>query len=482
MNSDRGRISIDLCKIHRYDDLAVDLREKLSRLRAASPPVTSSRTVHLDESIEPFEAVRTDLVQQNGSINTARAEIGDLISGTHRQSAEGQCFVAESIFPLDHVHAGIAVSDILDQAGASFALLTGDPRLRDLDLRRTILIDTETTGLAGGTGTYAFLIGLGYFADGAFRIDQFFMRHPGHERAMLQAVGETLSQFDAVVSFNGKCFDWPLIETRHTYHRLPLKPRTPMHLDLLFPSRRLFRRRLSSCSLGSLEQSVLGLPGRVDDVPGWLIPQIYFDFLHYEDPWPLVPVFHHNRRDILSMLSLATRMSRHVTDPEDAMISEASDLFSLGRLLDDAGNIEAALVQYERALAAHSARNPSTDRQHSKSNSSTEQHEILTRIANAYKRLKRSDRASLLWETLIANGVNCTHPYVELAKHREHKQGDFLSAVRLTEDALILHKTLRTHIPHGRYEMEQMMLRHRLFRLKEKMSRNSGTDSTIATD
>ena len=122
-----------------------------------------------------------------------------------------------------------------------------------------MLLDTETTGLAGGTGTLVFLVGLGCFADGQFRVEQFFLRDPGEERAMLHRARRGARRFDAVVTFNGKCFDWPLIETRHAYHRVPLRPSAPLHLDLLFPARRLFRRRVGSCALGQLEAEALGI-------------------------------------------------------------------------------------------------------------------------------------------------------------------------------------------------------------------------------
>ncbi|HEV8633655.1 MAG TPA: ribonuclease H-like domain-containing protein, partial [Chloroflexota bacterium] len=245
-------------------------------------------------------------------------DVCDLVPGQHRSCADGRCFVAETRYPLDHVHAGAALSDLLAQPGDVFALLTGDGRLTGMDPSRTVLLDCETTGLAGGTGTYLFLIGLGYFADGGFRVDQFFLRDPSEERPALRVLGEVLGRFEAVITFNGKCFDWPLIETRHLYARVVLRPTLPLHLDLLFPARRLYRRRLGSCSLVDLERGVLGLPQRRDDVPGWLIPQLYFEYLRRRDGRALVPVFEHNRADILAMLALAVRMARLVAEPHPA--------------------------------------------------------------------------------------------------------------------------------------------------------------------
>src|SRR5205823_649078 len=161
-----------------------------------------------------------------------------------------------------HVHAGTPVSDLLAAQPDALALLSGDPRLAYVDPERAVLVDVETTGLAGGTGTYVFLIGLGYFADGQFRVDQFFLRDPSEERAMLGALADTLARFEAIVTFNGKCFDWPLIETRHLYNRVPIQPKAPLHLDLLFPARRLFRRRIGPCNLTAIEVGALRVAER----------------------------------------------------------------------------------------------------------------------------------------------------------------------------------------------------------------------------
>src|SRR5207253_1537008 len=119
----------------------------------------------------------------------------------------------------------------------------------------------------------------------------------------------------------------------HSYHRLPLRPSAPLHLDLLFPARRLFRRRIGSCALQQLEAEALGIGPRVGDVPGFLIPTLYFEYLRGRDGRPLVSVFEHNRRDILSMLSLAVRMARSIDDP--AGVDHATDVYSLGRLFED---------------------------------------------------------------------------------------------------------------------------------------------------
>ena len=376
-------------------------------------------------------------------------EIHEVVEGTHRSCSEGDCFVSSARYPLDHVHAGVAISDLLGHGGHTFATLTGDARLAALDPARAVLLDIETTGLAGGTGTYVFLVGLGYFAEGAFHLEQFFLRDPSQERAFLRVLGASLGRFDAVITFNGKCFDWPLVENRHHMMRVPLRPTAPLHVDLLFPARRLFKRRIGSCSLDALEQSVLGLGEREGDVPGWLIPTLYFDYLRCRDARPLARIFMHNRRDLLSMLALGVRLASHVADPLGSAPDEASDLLGLGRLFEDRGAPDTAIQCYERALQL------CVD--------TVDRAEALARLAGAYKRLREAERAVELWESLIAEGAVSIYPYVELAKYLEHRERAFDRALELTRRAMGLCGGARDHADLGK----------RLARLERKLGARS---------
>jgi uncharacterized protein YprB with RNaseH-like and TPR domain len=413
----------------------LDLRDRLARLGYSGATTT----------------VREQPAPQAAAPRKLYPDVRDLLVGSDR----GGCFVAESEYALDHVHAGTAVSELLDQSPEAYALLTGDERLRLMDPTRTVLIDCETTGLAGGTGTYAFLIGVGYFDGGRFRVDQFFMRDPSEERPALRALGEVLGRFDGVISFNGKCFDWPLIESRHVYTRIPLNPQFPLHLDLLFPARRLFKRRVGSCGLTELEQSVLGMPRRIGDVAGYEIPPLYFAYLRNRDGRPLLPVFEHNRADILTMLSLAVRMARHVADPSTAR--HGVDLYCLGRLFEDAGHLERAIACYEASLEQPAP-------------GLLEPGDVLGRIGGVYKRLRETERALAIWERLVDGGARSIYPYVELAKHLEHRARQYRRAAEVTERALVLHVATREWTAPGRYFAERTDLEKRLLRLSRKAS------------
>jgi hypothetical protein len=319
----------------------------------------------------------------------------------------------------------------------------------------------------------AFLIGIGYFAGMTFRIEQFFLRDPSEERAMLGALGDVLHRFEALITFNGKCFDWPIVETRHSIARLRLRPAAPLHLDLLYPARRLYRRRIGSCALGALERAILRLPPRVGDVPGWLIPTLYFDYLRTRDARPLVPVFEHNRRDILSMLALATTMARSVADPlRDAAI-EPLDLVSLGHFFDEAGIPVRAAQCYERAIAGLCLERDTRPLDHH--GVQIDHGEVITRLAGVYRRLRAVDRAVELWETLIRAGAGTIVPYVELAKYHEHRRRDTARAAELTAAALRRHELARPFTPPARYATDRRDLEHRLERLRRRIAVRQAT-------
>lgn len=414
-----------------------------------------SKPVELRDRLRGLGYFKSAEAQRPAPPRPRRPDVEEIVDGRYRECDVGRCFVAETRYPLDHVHAGIALSDLLGHAGEPLALLGKDPRLAFLAPERAVLLDIETTGLAGGTGTYAFLIGLGYFAEGAFQLDQFFLRDPGEERAMLAVLARTLGRFEAVISFNGKCFDWPLVETRHMYQRVPLRPAAPLHLDLLHPARRLFRRRLGACNLTRLEPGALGLDERQDDVPGWLIPTIYFDYLRERDARPLAPVFHHNRLDVLTMLALAVQMARQVADPDVAAFDHPTDLYSLGRVFEDAGRLKPAVRCYERSLTLAG---PDFDRA-----------EALASLAAAYKRLDDRERAVTLWQAMVDDGAASIYPYVELAKHLEHREKEHARAAELTRRAIDRHRANRAVMTSWRWHSDLADLEQRMARLERKL-------------
>ena len=193
------------------------------------------------------------------------------------------------------------------QMPAALRLLAPDAPAEVADAERWLFLDTETTGLAGGTGTYPFLVGLAWWEGGGLEVEQLFMREYSEEPSLLAALAERLAERPVLVTFNGKSFDWPLLETRYRMARTIPPPVPRAHLDFLHPARSLWRLRLGSVRLSQLERHVLGWD-RGADLASELIPRIYLDFVRGGRAEALVPVFHHNQMDLRGLAGLAGRI------------------------------------------------------------------------------------------------------------------------------------------------------------------------------
>src|SRR6202030_1976482 len=208
------------------------------------------------------------------------------------------------------------------------------------DPSKWLFLDTETTGLAGGTGTYAFLIGLAWWDAGALQVEQFFMRDFGEEHAILHEVASRLAERPVLVTFNGKSFDWPLLENRFTMTRSIPVPRLAAHLDLLHPARAVWKLRLGTVRLVELERQVLDAVrlgwNRQDDVPSSMIPQFFFCYLRGRSPLPLAGVVRHNAMDLRGLAALYTKLNS-LLDCQHGDETEALDLFGLSRYLQRRG-------------------------------------------------------------------------------------------------------------------------------------------------
>jgi uncharacterized protein YprB with RNaseH-like and TPR domain len=205
---------------------------------------------------------------------------------------DGQAVITDQIFN------GPGISSAYERLSSCFRTYPA----HGLDPATTVFLDTETTGLAGGTGTYVFLVGIGRFIGPAFHVRQLFMRHPGDERHVLTALERELVGQNGLVTYNGRTFDVPLLETRSRMHRRSLAV-PANHVDLLSPARAIWKHRLPNCALGTIERAVLGTRRDID-ASGWMIPQIYFDYLRTRQVDALIPVLEHNRTDIVSLARL----------------------------------------------------------------------------------------------------------------------------------------------------------------------------------
>ncbi|MGC9334233.1 MAG: ribonuclease H-like domain-containing protein [Anaerolineae bacterium] len=406
---------------------------------------------------------RLGLVQGAGQMRQPprrqRKPIEELIAGEVVDTDSGPFFRYREIYPLEHLHGQERLSTLLPHTPHGPAILARDDRLAGVDLERIAFVDTETTGLAGGTGTYAFLVGVGVFCAEGFALHQFFMRDFGEEPAQLQALGELLDDMEAVVSFNGKSFDLPLLETRFIMARQHPRLVDAPHLDLLPAARRLWKYRLASCALSSLEDAVLGVQRTQADVPGWLIPGLYADYARSGDAREMPRIFYHNAQDILSLVTLAARMC-DLLDAGRPLGSDlpGEDLYGLGRLLNEMGELDRAEAAYARAA---------------RSSRALEVREWAMRdLAYLLKRRERRLEALTWWKEL-ARSAKAVYAYEELAKHYEWQDGDLHQALGWTREAL----ALVTQWPPGSKRRATLVeLEHRMFRLERKLAGLSGAD------
>ena len=237
------------------------------------------------------------------------AAIRGALPGQSVQTEHGELHLIDEYLEPHHHHGRAPIMNALRVSSERLAQLALDPRLEEIDIKRALFLDTETTGLAGGTGTVPFLIGIGWFEDESLRIQQLFLPELGHEAPMLHWLRERIAQSSCLVSFNGKTFDWPLLRNRFVMNRVRA-PELPPHLDLLHCARRILRRRLRSVRLVEIEREVLGMY-REDDVSGALIPQLYFDYLDGGDISPIAKVIEHNANDLIALAALVAELVSH---------------------------------------------------------------------------------------------------------------------------------------------------------------------------
>lgn len=339
-----------------------------------------------------------------------------LVPGETVETGHGPFFLRRTMYGLDDYHGQWRIGDALGLSAQAAALLARTPELAGLPLESMIFLDTETTGLAGGTGTYVILVGIGYFeaASGPFVVEQCFMRGYGEERAMLTWLAARLARFEAMATFNGRTFDVPLLGTRFRLSRLRASLEDVPHFDLLHASRRLWRAAVPSCSLQSLEQHILGIQ-REDDLAGHLIPAVYQHYLRHGDGRYVQRVFQHNLVDVLSMVALAVRACQaaepHAHDGGESRgwVLAGAELLGLARLLGQSGDVDGAERAYRRALAGTLPQ----DRRR----------QALLDLAGLLRRAGRYEAAAGCWHSLATEPhLSGVLALVELAKYWEHQR------------------------------------------------------------
>lgn len=388
--------------------------------------------------------------------------IQDVLGGQYISTRRGEVFVYEQTYSADYRHGNAPLeTEIPITLMAAWA---GDSRLLEIPLEAFVFLDTETSGVAGGTGTYAFLVGAGRFEQNVsskpFRLLQFFMRDPGEEPALLEALADFLAPCQALVTYNGKAFDAPLLKTRYTLHDIPVPFDNYAHVDLLHLARRLWRERLPSRTLKYIEENVLGAPRTSDEVPGYEIPWLYFDYLRTGDATPLKGVFYHNAMDIVALAALFSHTAVMLHNPFDERIQHGLDVIALAKLYEDLGYWDTAARLYERGLEMDPS--PGSER----ALDEEDFWKAVRRLAVLQRRRGDLGEAVRWWEQAVEQGHVYAH--VELAKHFEHRKKDYLGAQRWAQAALKLVNS-DEGMPGYIREHWQTELEHRLARLDGKL-------------
>src|SRR6185503_11334044 len=380
----------------------------------------------------------------------APVPLEELVEGMRIENVRGEFFLVESSVHLEIRHGDVPLSRFHAIEPGTIGVLTAEPELESFDLRRAVFLDTETTGLAGGAGTAAFLIGIGWVDGERFRVRQYFMRDYHEEGALLHALAEELKRFDRLVTFNGKMFDVPLLDARFRLNRGRFPLAGAPHLDLLHPARRLWKARLESCRLQSLEAELMGLR-RHGDIAGEEIPNVYFDWVRRRDARMLARVFEHNRQDIVSLAALAVLACQWV---EDGQAEDARDIYSLARVLERGRLYARSEAEYQRALAAGSelVRGPA-----------------LLRLAWRAKRAGEYERAAELWAE--AGEAGEVEGWRELAMHYEHRSRELQRALEAVERGLALVEPLASRDRRAWHQAEGLVRRRRRIRRKQQRLR-----------
>lgn len=384
---------------------------------------------------------------------SARFFIEEWSEGAVVSNEFGEHFEMERFYPAHRPHGSADVGALSELPDDFFDVLSEGavPTIRP---ERLAFLDTETTGLAGGTGTYAFLIGVGRIERDGFHVRQFFMREYAEERSLLAALNQHLDGFEALVTYNGRAYDQPLLETRYriTRHKPPFARLA--HLDLLYGARRLWKLRLENCRLVQLEQQILGVE-REGDLPGDLIPYVYFEYLRSHEARRLVPIFHHNAMDILSLACLTAIVPAAFrnTDPESlarAGVRRGEELAGIGRWLLSAAQPDRAIDLLKRAVETGLP-----DR-------------LLFRtlwdIALLEKKLGRPCAAlQVLTELAGCRNDHRVPALEELAKYYEHEEKNYVLALEFTRQALTFEHSQA--LDHRRLRLERRVARPKNRRL-----------------
>jgi len=335
---------------------------------------------------------------------------------------------AEIPYNLDARYGKILIADGLKITGDILACLSREPEFSQLDLSTALFIDLETTGLSGGTGVVPFNIGMGYYRNDKFWVGQYFLGEPAVEEKMLQSLTEFIKDMDfrSIVTYNGKVYDIPLLETRYTLQRTSCPLSALPHLDFLFPARTLWKHKHESCRLSHLAHQVLKT-GRDDDIPSAEIPWRYFQYLQTGNYDLIEPILYHNAEDILSLLGIVIMGASVFNEDRKSFAADGMDLFGAGKVLERMGDTEKAADFFKRAL---------NGRLTAEVGLSTRR-----RLSLQYKKQHSWEQAVALWREMALSqepSSDLLFSLRELSMYFEHQEKHFPEAHKMAEEGFVV--------------------------------------------
>jgi uncharacterized protein len=346
--------------------------------------------------------------------------IESVVPGEVATTAYGETYVVTEQIPIDMNHGNVRL--VKPAHAPVISQWSGFPDLGEIQFGNFLFLDTETTSLAGGTGTIPFMIGLGYLQEDCFKVIQLFLRSPVEESAQLAWLAQFADQFEVLVTYNGKSFDMPLLNSRYVLNGLTNPFVGKKHVDLLPLSRRIWKSRLVSRGLKDIEKEVLHFQRSMEDIPGWMVPEIYFEYARTGSLANMPGVFYHNKYDIVSLAALYVYLSQYLSDPTRMPENYSLDVMSIGKLYEDMGNIDQAIALYEQSINAGLPKAFLIS--------------TLHRYALIHRRSGQWKEAVDLWAK--AADLGDMDACIDIAKVYEHQFREYDTALTWTEQAINL--------------------------------------------
>ncbi len=361
--------------------------------------------------------------------------------------------IFENSYALGVRYGQIPISMGLQIPGQILGFLSRDGAFEGLDLSTAVFLDLETTGLAGGTGTLPFLVGLAYYRDERFKVTQFFLSEMAEEDRLIRELAQFIRdmEFKSIVTYNGKAFDMPLVETRFAMHRTPCPLRGLPHLDFLFSARSLWKHKHDSCRLFNLAQQIVQAE-RSEDIPGAEIPLRYFQYIRNGDFSLIDPILYHNQEDLLSLLGVvvagAVLVERNRGGAERGE-DDAMDLYGVAKLFERAGDTATSASLLEKALSGGQGLTAEVSQNARK------------KLSHHFKKNKDWEKALVFWQEMArGDEADC---FRELSMYFEHTAKDYGEAIRVATEGLALSK--------GKSMAAEKDFEKRIARIKGKMAK-----------